>query len=206
LLSSLGRQSTNPSRLVRHTAINQLQRLLLGPRLVYDERDHAQVEEIFHSIIFPLLDELLKPHVQQFDPQGISETRLRASVLLCKAFMHFEVRDNRTQADIRVLWIEILDLLDRLIKAEKTEQLYEAVSESLKNVVLVMNAADILVPPSQEDQREEQQRSLWTATQARLDRILPGFLTEVIPTPEPRPSTPITVTTSAAPAVVFPTI
>jgi len=69
-----------------------------------------------------------------------------------------------------------------------------------------MNAADILVPPSQEDQREEQQRSLWTATQARLDRFLPGFLTEVIPTPELRPSTPIAVTTSAAPAVVPPTV
>lgn len=69
-----------------------------------------------------------------------------------------------------------------------------------------MNAADILVPPSQEDQREEQQRSLWTATQDRLDRFLPGFLTEVIPAAELRPSTPITVTTSAAPAVVPPTV
>jgi brefeldin A-resistance guanine nucleotide exchange factor 1 len=96
--------------------------------LVHDERDHAQVEEIFNNVIFPLLDELLKPHVQQFDSQGMSETRLRASVLLCKAFMHFEVRDNHTKADIRVLWIEILDLLDRLIKAEKTEQLVSLLS------------------------------------------------------------------------------
>ncbi|KAG1835732.1 hypothetical protein EV424DRAFT_1524157 [Suillus variegatus] len=178
------KQSTNPSRLVRHTAISQLQRLLLGPRFVYDENDHGQVEEIFNSIIFPLVDELLKPQVQQFDPQGISETRLRASALLCKAFMHFEVREDRTKSDIRILWIEILDLLDRLINAGKTEQLYEAVSESLKNVVLVMNAANILVPPSQEDQRDEHQRTLWTATQARLERFLPGFLTEVIPTPQ----------------------
>lgn len=121
---------------MRHTAINQLQRLLLGPRLVYDERDHAQVEEIFNHVIFPLLDELLKPHVQQFDPQGVSETRLRASVLLCKAFMHFEVRDSRTKADIKVLWIEILDLLDRLIKAEKTEQLVSL--PSMLHVTLLM--------------------------------------------------------------------
>ncbi|KAJ8595613.1 Sec7-domain-containing protein [Rhizopogon salebrosus TDB-379] len=205
LLSSLGKQSTNPSRLVRHAAINQLQRLLLGPRLLYDESDHSQVEEIFNSVIFPLLDELLKPHVQQFDPLGMSETRLRASVLLCKAFMHFEVRDSRTKADIRTVWIQILDLLDRLVKAEKTEQLHEAVSESLKNVVLVMNAADILVPPSQDDQRDEQQRTLWTATQARLDRFLPGFLAEVIPTPQLRPSTPTEVSTSATPAVASPT-
>lgn len=201
LALSLGKQSTNPSRLVRHTAISQLQRLLLGPRFVYDENDHGQVEEIFNSIIFPLVNELLKPQVQQFDPQGILETRLRSSALLCKAFMHFEVRENRTKSDIRILWIEILDLLDRLINAGKTEQLYEAVSESLKNVVLVMNAANILVPPSQEDQRDEHQRTLWTATQARLERFLPGFLTEVIPTPQLQlpPSTPAPGSTSTVP-------
>ena len=126
LSSSLARQSTNPSRLARNTAINQLQRLLLGPQLIYDEADHSQVEEIFNSVIFPILDELLKPHVYFLDPQGMSETRLRASALLCKAFMHFEVAQSHRNADIRILWIEILDLLDRLISAEKSEQLVRA--------------------------------------------------------------------------------
>lgn len=209
MCSSLGRQSTNPSRLVRNTAINQLQRLLLGPQLVYDEADHSQVEEIFNSVIFPILDELLKPQVYMLDPQGMSETRLRASALLCKAFMHFEVAQNRRNTDIRILWIEILDLLDRLISAEKSEQLvragscrlcllalngawqYEAVSESLKNVVLVMNAASILVPPppEAEDNRDERQRTMWTATHARLERFLPGFLAEVVSVPQLTTST-----------------
>jgi brefeldin A-resistance guanine nucleotide exchange factor 1 len=107
--------------------------------LLYDESDHSQVEEIFNSIIFPLLDELLKPHVQQFDPLGMSETRLRASVLLCKAFMHFEVRDSRTKADIRTVWIQILDLLDRLVKAEKTEQLVSVNASYLYRSVLDEN-------------------------------------------------------------------
>ncbi|KAF8432469.1 hypothetical protein L210DRAFT_3623319 [Boletus edulis BED1] len=189
LCSSLARQSTNASRLVRNTAINQLQRLLLGPQLIYDEADPSQVEEMFNSVMFPILDELLKPQVYLLDPQGMSETRLRASALLCKAFMHFEVAQSHRNADIRVLWIEILDLLDRLISAEKSEQLYEAVSESLKNVVLVMNAASILVPPpATEDDRNEQQRTTWTATQARLERFLPGFLAEVVPAPQRGPS------------------
>jgi len=135
------------------------------------------------------LDELLKPQVYLLDPQGMSETRLRASALLCKAFMHFEIAQSRRNADIRVPWIEILDLLDRLISAEKSEQLYEAVSESLKNVVLVMNAASILVPPpASEDDRDEQQRTMWTATQARLERFLPGFLADVVTVPQQRPS------------------
>lgn len=50
-----------------------------------------------------------------------------------------------------------------------------------------MNAADILVPSSPEDRRDEQQRTLWSATEARLERFLPGFLAEVIPTPEAEP-------------------
>jgi brefeldin A-resistance guanine nucleotide exchange factor 1 len=132
----LARQSTNPSRLVRNTAISQLQRLLLGPQLIYDEADHSQVEEIFNSVIFPILDELLKPQVYLLDPQGMSETRLRASALLCKVFMHFEVAQSHRSADIRILWIEILDLLDRLISAEKSEQLVRARSCPLPLLVL----------------------------------------------------------------------
>jgi brefeldin A-resistance guanine nucleotide exchange factor 1 len=58
---------------------------------------------------------------------------------------------------------------------------YELIPESLKNVVLVMHATNILVPPSDLDVRTERQRSLWAATQERIDRFLPGFLASVIP-------------------------
>jgi len=193
LVSSLGRQSTNASREVRHNAISQLQRLLLGSYMIYEEKDHDQVDEIFNRVVFPLLDELLKPAVFSRDPQGMSETRLRASALLCKAFMHFEVGDTRPRVDIRLLWIQVLDLLDRLMNTDKKDQLYEAVPESLKNVILVMNAAEILVPPSADDHRDERQRTLWSATQERMDRFLPGFLAEII-----SPSTPLQETPSHA--------
>lgn len=123
IVSSLGRQSTNASREVRHSAISQLQRFLLGPQMVYDEADHEQVDEIFNRVLFPLVDELLRPPVFARDPQGMTETRLRASALLCKSFMHFEVRDNRPQVDIRLLWIQVLDLLDRLMNVDKRDQL-----------------------------------------------------------------------------------
>ncbi|KAJ7702369.1 hypothetical protein B0H17DRAFT_1167206 [Mycena rosella] len=181
LIISLGRQSTNAAREVRHSAIGQLQRMLLGPHILFDEADAEQVEEIFNRVIFPLLDELLKPQVFQRDPRGMPETRLRASALLCKAFMHFEVRDSQAKADIRILWIQILDLLDRLMNIDKGDQLYEAVPESLKNVVLVMHAAQILVPPSADDKRDDRQRTLWNATNERVERFLPGFIGSVIP-------------------------
>ena len=40
---------------------------------------------------------------------------------------------------------------------------YEAVPESLKNVVLVMNTTDMLVPPVEGITRTERQRALWEA-------------------------------------------
>ena len=52
-----------------------------------------------------------------------------------------------------------------------------------------MNAANVLVPPSTDDTRDERQRSLWAATQERIDRFLPGFLAEIIPIPELQPAT-----------------
>jgi brefeldin A-resistance guanine nucleotide exchange factor 1 len=58
---------------------------------------------------------------------------------------------------------------------------YEAVPESLKNVILVMNTTGMLVPPSEDDRRSEGQRQLWTLTEERIERFLPGFLATVIP-------------------------
>ncbi|KAG6897834.1 hypothetical protein C0992_010322 [Termitomyces sp. T32_za158] len=148
---------------------------------MFEDANHTHVEEIFNRVVFPLLDDLLKPEIFQRDPQGMPETRLRASALLCKTFMHLDVREGQTQADFRILWIQILDLLDRLMNIDRSDQLYEAIPESLKNVLLVMNAAAILVPPSEPDTRDERQRTLWTATQERMERFLPGFLIEIIP-------------------------
>ncbi|KAL4268665.1 SEC7 domain-containing protein [Pleurotus pulmonarius] len=184
LMNSLSRQSTNAAREIRYSALSQLQRLLLGPYTIFEKIDPTQVEEIFNRVLFPLLDDLVKPQVNERDPLGMPESRLRAATFLCKAFMHFEVRESQAGADIRIVWIQVLDLLDRLMNVDKSEPLYEAVPESLKNVLLVMNAAGLLVPPpSGEEQRTERQRTVWTSTHERMERFLPGFLTEVIPPP-----------------------
>lgn len=117
----MGRQSANAAREVRHAAITHLQRILLGPSVVANEQ--SQVEDVFNRVIFPLIDELLKPQVLQRDPHGMPETRLRASALLCKTFMHLELRESQAKHDFRLLWIQILDLLDRLMNVDKNDQL-----------------------------------------------------------------------------------
>jgi golgi-specific brefeldin A-resistance guanine nucleotide exchange factor 1 len=111
-----------------------LQRIILGPHLLLDQEDQAHIEELFNRIVFPLLDELLKPQVFLRDPLAMPETRLRASALLCKAFMHLEARDG-LNADIRVLWIQVLDLLDRLMNIDRRDQLVrlQAISRSYSN-------------------------------------------------------------------------
>ncbi|KAF8163113.1 Sec7-like domain is implicated in guanine nucleotide exchange function [Crassisporium funariophilum] len=180
LLAVLGRQSVNAAREIRHNAISHLQRVLLGSPLT-SEADQKQVEEVFNRVVFPLIDELLKPQVASRDPQGMAETRLRGSALLCKVFMHLELRESRAKTDFRLLWIQVLDLLDRLMNVNRGDQLYEAVPESLKNVLLVMNAVGILTPPG--STQDDLQRTLWLNTHERMERFLPGFLTDIIPIP-----------------------
>ena len=122
LISSLSRQSTNASREVRHTALIHLQRILLGQQVLLPGVEGVS-ETVFDVIVFPLLDSLLQPQIVRRDPRGIPETRLRASVLLCKVFMQLEVNDGAKEKDILPLWIEILDILDRLMNADRRDQL-----------------------------------------------------------------------------------
>lgn len=200
-MASLERQSINTSREIRQAAITHLQRVLLGQFILLEDADQGQVEDAFNRVVFPLVDELLKPEVFNRDPAGMPETRLRAASLLCKAFMQLEVKEGESQADIRVIWIQVLDLLDRLMNIDRQDQLvrihaflmvadhlstillqHEAIPETLKNVILVMNAAGLLVPPAEPDLRTEKQQRLWATTEERLERFVPKFLGSVIGT------------------------
>jgi brefeldin A-resistance guanine nucleotide exchange factor 1 len=64
--------------------------------------------------------------------------------------------------------------------------------ESLKNVLLVLSSAQLLVPPpAGEDKRTAQQVDLWEKSHARIGRILPGFLEDfVAQQPEPVSAVP----------------
>lgn len=159
LLSALARQSTNAAREVRHAALIHLQRLLLGQQIlppssittttpslpsatandtpaspaVADPTPLDTADAIFNRVLFPLLDELLRPGVVARDARGMPETRLRAAALLCKVFVALEVNETAVSRakDIRVTWVQILDLLDRLMNVGKRDQLVRLLSSSL---------------------------------------------------------------------------
>jgi brefeldin A-resistance guanine nucleotide exchange factor 1 len=71
---------------------------------------------------------------------------------------------------------------------------YEAVPESLKNVVLVMHSSDMLVPPSEPDTRTDTQKALWKTAHDRIERFLPGFMVQILP-PPPALDTPASAPT-----------
>jgi len=82
------------------------------------------------------------------------------------------------------MWLIVLDFMERLMQSGgEKDQLFEAIPESLKNLVLVMNASNTLLPPPL--QAHSELTLLWTETRNRLERFLPGFLDELVPTPSP---------------------
>lgn len=175
----LATQSTNPCREIRSHALALLQRCLLSPELA--SPDHKEWTKIFGEVLFPLINQLLKPEVYQTDAIGMSETRIQAAQLLCKIFLHYLVLLSEFQGVVD-LWIKILAIMDRLMNSGSGDLLHEAVPESLKNILFVMASGDYLVPPTREPGKQTpQQKKLWEETWTRLDRFLPDLMPEVFP-------------------------
>jgi brefeldin A-resistance guanine nucleotide exchange factor 1 len=61
----------------------------------------------------------------------------------------------------------------------------EAVSENLKNMLLVMSNSGHLVPPDEKPEQEE----LWNETWKRINRFLPQFYAELFPEEAKKPKT-----------------
>ncbi|KZV62609.1 Sec7-like domain is implicated in guanine nucleotide exchange function [Peniophora sp. CONT] len=191
ILIALSAHSASASAEVRHAALSQLSRALLGP--LVPPSPSLDVPALFARALYPLLESLLDA------PAGpeATEARVRSAAIACKAFMRFEVgaEVRAPEADgtdeVLSIWVRILDYLDAMLRADQSDQMIEAVPESLKNVVLVMHAADLLVPPVGEgihDTRSARQQVLWDATYQRVEGVLPGFLAAVIPAPPPAPA------------------
>jgi len=179
VLMSLSRQSTSASPEVRHSALSSLSRAILGPLVVVPR---AEVADVFQRVLYPLFETLL---TAPGNPET-TESRLRASVLLCKAFMRFEISDNVAAEDVTERWTQVLDYLGRLVQVDQSDQLSEAVHESLKNVILVMHAAGMLVPRLADEHGESQNDNdgpgqLWHATRDKIEQFMPGFMERVIP-------------------------
>ncbi|GAA5939550.1 hypothetical protein JCM3775_004858 [Rhodotorula graminis] len=182
LLSAYAQLCLNPARELRQNAISSLQRTLLAPEILHNT--DVDLTVIFERVFFPLLEELLKPQVFRRDPDGMGETRLRASALLCKVFLQYltQLSERQGMHTMTELWLKILGYQDRFMHSGRRDQMFEAVPELLKNVLLVMNASNFLVPPSVDGRTPEQAR-LWDATFERIHPFLPELQRELFPPP-----------------------
>lgn len=120
ILRALATQCLNPVREIRSQAFASLQRVLLSSELA--SQDHQEWTAIFGEVLFPLIQQLLKPEVYRSDPQGMGETRMQAATLLCKIFLHYLVLLTEWDGMLD-LWTRILGVMDRLMNSGQGDNL-----------------------------------------------------------------------------------
>ena len=107
---------------------------------------------------------------------GIDETKLRAAMMLFKVFLQ-HLTSLSGLPTFSALWLSILDLIGQFSVTASTDILADALPESLKNMLLVMDTnggglffteAGVATP-------------LWGVTWGKIDTFMPGLREELFP-------------------------
>ncbi|XP_019547969.3 Golgi-specific brefeldin A-resistance guanine nucleotide exchange factor 1 isoform X2 [Aedes albopictus] len=171
LLQGIARLATDQRRQVRTSAITCLQRALL----VQDLQTLTGLEwaGCFKQVLFPLLSELLaeKP-TKPADVGLLEESRMRTATIMSKVFLH-HLTPLIALAGFNELWLEILDYFERFMKIG-SDMLYEAVLESLKNMLLVMHSVCVF-----HNSDGVTHSALWDVTWQRISGFLPNLKDEL---------------------------
>lgn len=186
LLQGIARLCCDTRRNIRTSALTYLQRALL----VHDLQalSATEWEACFNKVLFPLLSKLME-NVSPNDPVGMEETRMRGATLLCKVFLQ-HLNPLLSLPTFTALWLTILDFMDKYMHAEDSDLLSEAIPESLKNMLLVMDTAGVFQAAGEElENSSTGYTQLWTVTWDRIDSFLPRLKDEVFK-PPPHPPTP----------------
>uniref|UniRef100_A0A672N1P4 Golgi-specific brefeldin A-resistance guanine nucleotide exchange factor 1 n=1 Tax=Sinocyclocheilus grahami TaxID=75366 RepID=A0A672N1P4_SINGR len=198
LLQGMAWLCCDARRQVRMQALTYLQRALL----VHDLQilDAVEWESCFNKVLFPLLTKLLD-NISPADVGGMEETRMRACTLLSKVFLQ-HLSPLLSLPTFAALWLTILDFMDKYMHAGSSDLLLEAIPESLKNMLLVMDTAGIFHSADSRTGYSD----LWEITWERIDCFLPRLKEElfkqaVIPEPVCNvPVEPVPLPTAVTPA------
>ncbi|KAM5271959.1 Golgi-specific brefeldin A-resistance guanine nucleotide exchange factor 1 isoform 12-T12 [Ctenodactylus gundi] len=172
LLQGIACLCCDARRQVRMQALTYLQRALLVHDL--QKLDALEWESCFNKVLFPLLTKLLE-NISPADVGGMEETRMRASTLLSKVFLQ-HLSPLLSLSTFAALWLTILDFMDKYMHAGSSDLLLEAIPESLKNMLLVMDTAEIF---HSADARGGGPSALWEITWERIDCFLPHLRDEL---------------------------
>ncbi|KAF4019198.1 hypothetical protein G4228_010915 [Cervus hanglu yarkandensis] len=135
---------------------------------------HTVSLQVSQDVLFPLLTKLLE-NISPADVGGMEETRMRASTLLSKVFLQ-HLSPLLSLSTFAALWLTILDFMDKYMHAGSSDLLSEAIPESLKNMLLVMDTAEIF---HSADARGGSPSALWEITWERIDCFLPHLRDEL---------------------------
>ncbi|XP_077207241.1 Golgi-specific brefeldin A-resistance guanine nucleotide exchange factor 1 isoform X3 [Paroedura picta] len=171
LLQGIACLCCDARRQVRMQALTYLQRALL----VHDLQalDALEWESCFNKVLFPLLTKLLE-NISPADVGGMEETRMRASTLLAKVFLQ-HLSPLLSLPTFAALWLTILDFMDKYMHSGSSDLLPEAIPESLKNMLLVMDTAGIFHSADSRTGHSD----LWEITWERIDCFLPKLRDEL---------------------------
>merc|ERR550539_2173312 len=128
---------------IRSSALSILQQSLLFHDVVQNW-SAVEWEDIFTSVLFPMLNQLLvqsKPG----ERTAMEVTRNEAAKLLEKVFLQ-HLTTLATLQTFTEIWMKILEFMKKFIQASTSDLLGDAVTESVKNMVLVMDTAGVFVP------------------------------------------------------------
>jgi len=169
---------------IRNQSLNILQRSLLSQALNLVGPDSWVL--CFDKVIFPLLDELLLPLGEENGQSKdiIEETRLRGQQILVKTFLQYMSVLIKCP-NFNALWLKILSYIQKYMTADKSQFLAEAVTESLKNILLVMFANDILkpageIPSDLSDPNLQTQLAFWDLSWRTIDEFCPQMKSDFI--------------------------
>ncbi|KAG5678424.1 hypothetical protein PVAND_008098 [Polypedilum vanderplanki] len=167
LLQGIARISTDHRKEVRTSAIACLQRALL----MHDLKTLSGPEwaGCFRQVIFPLTNFLLteKNQNSQTESALIEESRI-----MSKVFLH-HLTPLMALTNFNELWFEIIQYMEKFMKLG-TDMLYEAVLESLKNMLLVMYSVKAFHNPD-----GVTYSNLWEMTWNRIGLFLPTLREEL---------------------------
>jgi len=174
VLQGIARLCCDTRASVRTQALTLLQRSLLVSDL--QVLTPAQWEFAFLRVLFPMLRKLLEMGGSARPDQGREETKLRAAMMLSKVFLQ-HLSPLSSLPTFTALWLTILDLVGQFCATASTDILADALPESLKNMLLVMDTSgrNLFFTPS------GQPTTLWGVTWGKIDTFLPGLREELFP-------------------------
>uniref|UniRef100_A0A914YMM4 SEC7 domain-containing protein n=1 Tax=Panagrolaimus superbus TaxID=310955 RepID=A0A914YMM4_9BILA len=166
LLQAMARLCCDNRREIRMQALTTLQRAMLLPE--FSNMEPQQWENCYADVLFPLLLKLLD-NISPKEPFDVEETRVRAIQLISKVLLN-HLNKLTVLPTFGALFIRILDFMRRYWNCERSELLKEAIPESLKNMILVLDNSGIFVASPE----------LYTATLEGLKPFLPELVEEIM--------------------------